>query len=155
MLNGRIRHRLGQVVIEQAGRPEHPVEAGMAIATIHSAQKDAYSVLWLEPAYGLAYVLRGAVDIAVLDRTGAVLQVFSRVQTDAAATTHVRLRALAKAPIAVVGRSGELGERIVAGMVLFWQNRPLVPLARAPRSPAKGFDEESAWSPAFCKTPPD
>ena len=53
MLSGRIRSRTGQVVIEAAGRPENPVEGGLAITTIHTAKNDAFPVLWVEPAYGL------------------------------------------------------------------------------------------------------
>lgn len=150
MLSGRIRNRNGQVVIEMAGRPENPVEGGLAIATVHTARNNAYPVLWLEPAYGLVYVLRGAVDIAVLDRTGEVLQVFSQVDKDASPSTHVGIRALTQAPIAIVGRSGCLGDRVVPGMVLFWQDRPLVPLVNPPKPQKRiRWDEEEGWSPAY------
>lgn len=121
----------------------------MAIATVHSARSDVFSVLWLEPAYGLVYVLRGSVDIAVLDRTGAVLQVFSKLEDSANTPGHVSKRVFAKSPIAVVGRSGTLGERLVPGMVLFWQDRPLVPLARPTPGQDPAPDEVPDWAPAL------
>ena len=151
MISGMIRYRDGRIALPDAGKPENPVEAGLAIAAIHRSAESDYGVLWLEPAYVLAFMPRGAVDIAVMNRTGEVLQVHSGVGPHGSAEASVGLRALMKAPISIVASDGLLRDVVTVGMVLFWQDRPLVPLARAPRSPAKGFDEESAWSPAFCK----
>jgi hypothetical protein len=128
MIPGMIRDRNGRVAIPDAGRPENPVEAGVAVATIHRSSGYAPGVLWLEPAYVLAFVPHEAIDIAVLDRTGEVLQVHSGVDPSGATESSVGLRSLMGASIAIVARDGLLRDVVSAGMVLFWQDRPMLPL---------------------------
>ncbi len=128
MISGMIRYRDGRIVIPDAGKPENPVETGLAIAAIHGSAESNSGILWLEPAFLLAFVPHGAVDIATMDRTGHVMQVHSSVGPRGSAEASVGLKALMKAPMAIVARDGLLLDVVTAGMVLFWQDRPMLPL---------------------------
>lgn len=123
MIAGIICYRNGRIVLPEAGRPENPVEAGLAVTAIHRSVEPAYNVLWLEPAYVLGLVLYGAVDIAVLDRTGKVLRVHFGVVLRSSEASPVGLRYLMTAPIAIVARAGLLQDVVTTGMVLFWSWR--------------------------------
>jgi hypothetical protein len=125
LLSGIIRYRNGQIVISAAGRPENPVESGLCISTFH--RETRYAAYWLEPAYILAFIPKLSVDIAVLDRTGMVVQVHANIGPESESKISVGINALMKAPIAIVARAAAL-TAIENGMVLFWQDLPMVPL---------------------------
>ena len=128
MISGMIRYRDGRIVLPGAGKPENPVEAGLAIAAMHGPAESSYGILWLESAFLLAFVPRGAVDFAIMDRTGKVLQVHSGAGPRGSTEASVGLRALMKAPMAIVARDGLLLDVVAARMVLFWQDLPMLPL---------------------------
>lgn len=149
MISGMIRYRDGRIVLPDAGKPENPVEAGLSIAALHRSAESDYGILWLEPAYVLAFMPRGAVDIAVMDRTGQVLQVHSGVGPRGSAEASVGLRALMKAPIAIVARDGLLMDTVSVGMVLFWQDRPMLPLDSRLGHGIKDATRSNNWAPAY------
>ena len=132
MISGMIRYRDGRIVLPDAGKPENPVEAGLAIAALHGPAESTYGVLWLESVFLLAFVPRGAVDFAIMDRTGKVLQVHSGAGPRGSTEASVGLRALMKAPMAIVAGDGLLLDVVAAGMVLFWQDRPMPTLDSRP-----------------------
>ncbi|MHB8199602.1 MAG: hypothetical protein ACYDD9_02150 [Acidithiobacillus sp.] len=107
----------------RASRKDDPAIA----ALLRSAESD-YGILWLEPAAVLAFLPHGTVDIAVMDRTGKVLQMHSGVGHHGYSVVSVGWRALTKAPMAIVARDGLLRDAVSEGMVLFWQDRPMLPL---------------------------
>ena len=104
------------------------MEAGLAVAAINGSAESNSGILWLEPAFLLTFVPHGAVDIATMDRTGHVMQVHSSVGPRGSAEASVGLKALMKAPMAIVARDGLLLDMVTTGMVLFWQDRSMLPL---------------------------
>ena len=149
MISGMIRYRDGRIVLPDAGKPENPVEAGLAIAALHRSAESDYGILWLEPAVVLAFMPRGAVDIAVMDRTGEVLQVHSGVGPRGSAEASVGLRALMKAPIAIVARDGLLRDVVTVGMVLFWQDQPMLPLDSRVGHGINDENRPESYAPAY------
>lgn len=129
MISGMIRYRDGRIILPNARKPENAVEASLALVTLHRSVKADEVVLWLEPPSILAFLPREGVDIAVLDRTGEV----ERVHCSGLPESSISLLELMKAPLAIVGKGGTLFGKVTVGMVLFWQDRPMLPLH--PRTP--------------------
>ena len=149
MIAGMIRYRDGRIVLPDAGKPENPVEAGLAIAALHRSAESDVGILWLEPAAVLAFVPRGAADIAVMDRTGKVLQMHSWVGPHGSTEASVGWRALTKAPIAIVARDGLLRDVVSVGMVLFWQDRPMLPLDSRLGEDVSALNKRENVAPAY------
>ena len=149
MISGMIRYRDGQIVLPDAGKPENPVEAGLTIAALHRSSEPDVGILWLEPAAVLAFVPRGAVDIAVMDRTGKVLQVHSGVGPHGSTGASMGWLELTRAPIAIVARDGLLRDMVSVGMVLFWQDRPMLPLDSRLGEGVSGLNQRENVAPAY------
>lgn len=145
MISGMIRYRDGRIVLPNARKPENAVEASLALVTLHRSVEADEPILWLEPPSILAFLPREGVDIAVMDRTGEVEQ----VHFSGGSESSISLLELIQAPLAIVGKGGTLRGKVAVGMVLFWQDRPMLPLH--PRTP-KGIiraDNSGETVPAY------